>query len=228
MSLVGALGQPRSKRPPSMWISRSPSGPPATTMLIFRSLAAAGGSGISSRNPSTAPNQSSDRNTCAITPPLSQPGILLLSGSLQYPGRPEPAPQRGCRAPPPAADESQAQTREALIEAASRLFDARGFAATSIADIAAGYTTGALYSNFAGKEDLFLDVLARQLTDEISALGAALSAEPTVGGRLRAVGRWYAPQAGPRPAHPGGGRAQAAQAPVQQRAGDARLATSAG
>ena len=49
-------------------------------------------------------------------------------------------------------DESQAQTREALIEAAQELFDVKGFAATSITDIAeaAGYTTGALYSNFSG------------------------------------------------------------------------------
>jgi AcrR family transcriptional regulator len=112
---------------------------------------------------------------------------------------PRNRPRNGGAGPPRLRrDESQAQTREALIEAASRLFDARGFAATSIADIAgaAGYTTGALYSNFAGKEDLFLDVLERQLTDEISALGAALSAEPTVGGRLRVVGRWYASQAG--------------------------------
>ena len=95
-------------------------------------------------------------------------------------------------------DESQAQTREALMEAAGRLFDDRGFAATSIADIAeeAGYTTGALYSNFSSKDDLFFAVLERQLTMEMAALGEALSREPTMAGRMQIVGRWYASQAG--------------------------------
>jgi AcrR family transcriptional regulator len=95
-------------------------------------------------------------------------------------------------------DESQAQTREALLEAAGRLFDARGFAGTSIVDVAseAGYTTGALYSNFASKEDLFLDVIEHQLTDDIAALGEELRGESTAAGRLDIVGRWYASRAG--------------------------------
>lgn len=84
------------------------------------------------------------------------------------------------------------------MEAAGRLFDDRGFAATSIADIAeeAGFTTGALYSNFSSKDDLFFAVLERQLTMEMAALGEALSREPTMAGRMRIVGRWYASQAG--------------------------------
>jgi AcrR family transcriptional regulator len=95
-------------------------------------------------------------------------------------------------------DESQAQTREALLAAARERFDAQGFAATSIADIAdaAGYTTGAVYSNFASKDDLFLAVLEQQLTLEITALQRALSAEATIDGRFAVVGRWYASQAG--------------------------------
>lgn len=95
-------------------------------------------------------------------------------------------------------DESQAQTREALLGAARDLFDAKGFAATSIADIAdeAGYTTGAVYSNFTSKDDLFLEVLERQLTTEMTKLREELSSEPTVDGRLAVVGRWYASQAG--------------------------------
>jgi hypothetical protein len=72
VSLVGApSARPRSNRPPAMWISLSPSGPPATTMLMTRSFMAAGGSGISSRSSSTASNQSSDRNTCGILISLS-------------------------------------------------------------------------------------------------------------------------------------------------------------
>lgn len=84
------------------------------------------------------------------------------------------------------------------MEAAGRLFDERGFAVTSIADIAeeAGYTTGALYSNFSSKDDLFFAVLERQLTMEMAALGEELSREPTMAGRMQIVGRWYASQAG--------------------------------
>jgi AcrR family transcriptional regulator len=95
-------------------------------------------------------------------------------------------------------DESQAQTREALLSAASRLFDDQGFAATSITDIAeeAGYTTGAVYSNFANKDDLFLAVIERQVVGEITALSEELSAETQPGKRLEIVGRWYTSQAG--------------------------------
>lgn len=95
-------------------------------------------------------------------------------------------------------DESQAQTRQALLNAADELFDDKGFGATSIADIAerAGYTTGAVYSNFASKDDLFLATLERQVIAEMQALQEALSAEETIDGRLAVVGRWYASQAG--------------------------------
>lgn len=103
-----------------------------------------------------------------------------------------PPPQRLRR------DERQAQTRAALIEAAGRLFETRGFSSTSIADIAdeAGFTTGALYSNFANKEDLFLAVLEHQMTIEITALSDALTSVETMGERLDVVGSWYVAQAG--------------------------------
>ena len=55
----------------------------------------------------------------------------------------------------------QEQTRSQLIEAALRVFLRRGFHGASVDEIAeeAGYTTGAVYSNFKGKDDLFLAVL---------------------------------------------------------------------
>ena len=57
----------------------------------------------------------------------------------------------------------QAQTRQLLVEAAFRCFEARGFAATTLEQIAdeAGVTTGAVYSNFENKEALFLELLER-------------------------------------------------------------------
>ena len=64
----------------------------------------------------------------------------------------------------PTRAERQAQTRRELIDTAERLFTRHGFHATGVADVAteAGYTTGAVYSNFASKEDLFLAVYERK------------------------------------------------------------------
>jgi AcrR family transcriptional regulator len=60
--------------------------------------------------------------------------------------------------------ERRERTREELIAAAERLFTARGFHATSVDEIAleAGYTKGAVYSNFDAKEDLFFAVYERR------------------------------------------------------------------
>ena len=57
--------------------------------------------------------------------------------------------------------ERQLDTRRRLVEAARSVFARRGFHGASLAAIAAeaGVTTGAVYSNFAGKEDLFLALL---------------------------------------------------------------------
>lgn len=61
--------------------------------------------------------------------------------------------------------EAQDTTRRSLLRAAGRLFLRNGFVATSLADIAgeAGVTKGAVYSNFASKEDLFLALLREPL-----------------------------------------------------------------
>ena len=54
-------------------------------------------------------------------------------------------------------------TRTALVEAATEVFARRGFHAASLEEIAeaAGFTRGAIYSNFASKEDLLLAVVDR-------------------------------------------------------------------
>lgn len=58
--------------------------------------------------------------------------------------------------------DSKVRTRNDLIAAARSVFLARGFHAATLDEIAeeAGYTKGAVYSNFAGKDDLFLALLA--------------------------------------------------------------------
>ena len=61
--------------------------------------------------------------------------------------------------------ETQLQTRERLIDAATRVFARRGYHAATLEEVAreAGYSTGAVYSNFAGKEELFLALADRQI-----------------------------------------------------------------
>ena len=62
---------------------------------------------------------------------------------------------------------SRAETRTRLLDAAVEVFVERGIAAASVEDIAdaAGFSRGALYSNFADKDALVLAVLQR-ITDE--------------------------------------------------------------
>ena len=54
-------------------------------------------------------------------------------------------------------------TRDALLDAAAQVFARRGFNGASLDEIAetAGFTRGAIYKNFADKEDLFLAVSER-------------------------------------------------------------------
>lgn len=70
--------------------------------------------------------------------------------------------------------EKQARTRAELLETAAAVFAQRGYEGATIEEIAerAGYSHGAVYSNFAGKDDLFLAVFedymagrARELAD---------------------------------------------------------------
>ncbi|MDE1148173.1 MAG: helix-turn-helix domain containing protein [Azospirillaceae bacterium] len=72
--------------------------------------------------------------------------------------------------------ESQAQTRERLLAAARELFRRDGYAATSVDRIAeaAGYSKGAVYSNFDSKEAIFLLVLEAQGQGSLDTLLAAI------------------------------------------------------
>ena len=75
--------------------------------------------------------------------------------------------------------ERREQTRQELVTAAEGCFVSRGFHATSVDQVAerAGYTKGAVYSNFAAKEDLFFAVYERRveraLTEVVPALRQA-------------------------------------------------------
>jgi AcrR family transcriptional regulator len=85
------------------------------------------------------------------------------------------------------------RTRDALIGAAAKVFLARGFQGASLREIAseAGLTTGAVYSNFDGKADLFLAVLEEKLDPRLAVMYEAARTAPQrrIGA---AVGREFA------------------------------------
>jgi AcrR family transcriptional regulator len=89
--------------------------------------------------------------------------------------------------------DTQAQTRADLLAAAREVFLARGFHAASLDEIAerAGYTKGAVYSNFAGKDDLFLALLdehyARRTLEYAAIIPASGDAEETYRAIARAM-----------------------------------------
>jgi len=74
--------------------------------------------------------------------------------------------------------EQVAQTRAALVNAGRRLFGTKGFAATSVEDIAraARVTTGALYHHFPTKAAVFEAVFERVHTDMLVASAEASAA----------------------------------------------------
>ncbi len=76
--------------------------------------------------------------------------------------------------------EAQEVTRTRLIEVATRVFTRYGFERASVETIAqeVGMTKGAVYANFATKEDLFLAVLDRVMNQEDQMLETIL-VEPT-------------------------------------------------
>jgi AcrR family transcriptional regulator len=63
--------------------------------------------------------------------------------------------------------ERREETREQLLVAAARVFAKRGFHGTSLDAIAeeAGFSRGAVYYNFADKEELFLELLDRRCAE---------------------------------------------------------------
>jgi AcrR family transcriptional regulator len=63
-------------------------------------------------------------------------------------------------AEPLTPERRRALTREHLLEAAAAVFGEKGYERASLDEIAkrAGFTKGAVYSNFANKEDLFLEL----------------------------------------------------------------------
>jgi AcrR family transcriptional regulator len=85
----------------------------------------------------------------------------------------------------------QEQTRAQLLDAALRVFLRRGYHGASLDEIAeeAGYTTGAVYSNFKGKDDLFLAVLDAEAQRRFPLHTELMRQAPSIEDGLRASAR---------------------------------------
>jgi AcrR family transcriptional regulator len=74
--------------------------------------------------------------------------------------------------------ETQERTREQVVAGAAKVFARRGYHRATMDEIAseAGYTIGAIYSNFAGKEELFLALADHQVEERVAEVKAIADA----------------------------------------------------
>lgn len=90
----------------------------------------------------------------------------------------------------PGRSRNRTLTVERILAAAEKLFLEKGFRATSIQEIAqaAGYTTGAIYSSYTGKDDLFLAVYRRKAREQENLWRTALAEVTTPADAPQAMG----------------------------------------
>ncbi|MFD1859299.1 TetR/AcrR family transcriptional regulator [Aeromicrobium camelliae] len=88
--------------------------------------------------------------------------------------------------------ERQAQTRDRLIEVAKEMFLRDGYAATSLDKVAleAGFSKGAVYSNFRGKEELCLAVLDVIHAEKVQGVLDAFTQDADLDTKLKAFAAW--------------------------------------
>jgi AcrR family transcriptional regulator len=90
-------------------------------------------------------------------------------------------------------EQSRANTRERLLSAARSVFASSGFHGASVEEIAseAGFSTGALYSNFEGKEDLFLVLMEREIEEHAQEISKAVAAQASIADRATGGARQW-------------------------------------
>jgi AcrR family transcriptional regulator len=127
----------------------------------------------------------------------AQPGTAELPVSTEVPAIDAAPPHAGPSGEPPATrltrEQSRAATRESLLAGARRVFARSGFHGASVEEIAseAGFSTGALYSNFDGKEDLFLALMEREIDTHARAIAEAVGERPSVSARAAGGARQW-------------------------------------
>lgn len=88
--------------------------------------------------------------------------------------------------------ERQQQTRDRLVEVAGQMFLDVGYAGTSLDKVAveAGFSKGAVYSNFAGKEELCMAVLDTIHAEKIRRVRELFSEDASIESRLKMFVEW--------------------------------------
>ncbi|MGN6254479.1 MAG: TetR/AcrR family transcriptional regulator [Solirubrobacterales bacterium] len=92
-------------------------------------------------------------------------------------------------------EEQKALTRRRLLDSAEAVFARRGFHGASVDEISreAGATSGALYSNFSGKEGLFLALFEERIATDIGDYADILAAGETLEEQTRGIAdHWMA------------------------------------
>jgi len=110
---------------------------------------------------------------------------------------------RGFRRRPAVLTRQQARTlatRRKLLAAAERVFARDGFEAARLEDIAgeAGYTRGAFYANFGGKEDIFFALLEKWVEERMESIKFIVNQDTPPRDKLAALRAFYAGHAADR------------------------------
>ena len=88
--------------------------------------------------------------------------------------------------------ESQERTRERLVATARELFLHHGYGATSLSEVAetAGFSKGAVYSNFRNKDHLCLAVLDAIRAEQLALLTESVMRDTRIDDRLASFAAW--------------------------------------
>jgi AcrR family transcriptional regulator len=91
---------------------------------------------------------------------------------------------------PSLREEQKKLTRRRLVDAAEAVFARGGYHGSTVEEIAreAGATTGALYSNFAGKEELFLALFEERIAADLDDYEEIVAAGSTLEEQARGTG----------------------------------------
>jgi AcrR family transcriptional regulator len=83
------------------------------------------------------------------------------------------------------------EVRQRLLEAAARVFARRGYAEATLEEVAteAGFSKGAVYSNFASKEEVFYALLRERVAERVEKVHHAIESASTLQEMGAAAGR---------------------------------------
>jgi AcrR family transcriptional regulator len=115
------------------------------------------------------------------------------AGTNTLPGAESGAPATAPSSGRLTREQSKANTRERLLAAARSAFAESGFHGAPVDEIAsrAGFSTGALYSNFDGKEDLFLVLMEREIDEHAREIAEAVRERASVSERATGGARQW-------------------------------------